>query len=138
MTSLHWYATLLYGLAISTSVLGITAYAHFILELPPHIINNMAFYTLILAQLFNIFNIPTASVSFFRNEVTKNYWVWFALAICIFLTYLASVYNPVANALSMVPLSFSQYQIIVVFAFGSLVLAQILKRILFDIKKVDL
>lgn len=138
MTPLHWYATLLYGLAISAGVLGITAYGHFILEFTPQTINNMAFYTLILAQLLNIFNIPKAGVSFFRNEVTNNYWVWIALVICVLLTYFASVFYPVASALSMVPLSLFQYKIIMVFAFGSLFLAQLLKRFLFVLIKVDL
>ncbi|NIN35107.1 MAG: hypothetical protein GTO60_08490, partial [Gammaproteobacteria bacterium] len=64
------------GLSITVSVLGITLYSHFRLNLPVEIINNMAFYTLVLAQLLNIFNMPSRRTSFLVNEVTKNVWVW--------------------------------------------------------------
>ncbi len=127
MTPLHWHATMLYGLAISAGVLGITWYGHFILKLSPQVINNMAFYTLILSQLLNIFNIPKVGFSFFRNEVTTNLWVWGAIALSLLITYSAAVTAPIANALSLVELSFLQYQLVAVFAFGSLILAQLMK-----------
>ncbi|ALM07772.1 ATPase P [Sediminicola sp. YIK13] len=127
MTPLHWHATMLYGLAISVGVLGITWYGHFVLKLSPQVINNMAFYTLILSQLLNIFNIPKVGFSFFRNEVTTNLWVWGAMALSLLLTYSAAVTAPIATALSLVELSFFQYQLVAVFAFGSLMLAQLMK-----------
>ena len=127
MTPLHWHATIFYGLAISTGVLGITWYGHFILKLSPQVINNMAFYTLILSQLLNIFNIPKVGFSFLRNEVTTNLWVWVAIALSLLLTYSAAVTAPIATALSLVELSILQYQLVAVFAFGSLMLAQLMK-----------
>ena len=127
MTPLHWHATIFYGLAISTGVLGITWYGHFILKLSPQVINNMAFYTLILSQLLNIFNIPKVGFSFLRNEVTTNLWVWGAIALSLLLTYSAAVLTPIAKALSLVELTFFQYQLVAVFAFGSLMLAQLMK-----------
>lgn len=43
-----------------------------ILNLPSDIINNMTFYTLVLAHLPNICNMPKREESFFVNEVTKK------------------------------------------------------------------
>jgi len=124
----HWWATVVYGLCISASVLGVVVYAHFELQLESNIINNMAFYTLVLAQLFNVFNMPKRQESFVRNEVTKNPWVWGAIAVSIGITIAAYMIPPVAGALSLQTLSFEQVGIVVLFALASLVLAQVLKR----------
>src|SRR5690606_15745476 len=58
MNRQDWLATVVFGLCISTAVLGIVVYGNFVLQLPSKTINNMAFYTLVLAQLFNVFNMP--------------------------------------------------------------------------------
>ncbi|MCJ7465931.1 MAG: cation-transporting P-type ATPase [Maribacter sp.] len=128
MTRIHWYDTVTYGLSISAAVLGITGYSYFILKLSPSTINNLAFYTLILAQLLNVFNIPKRTASFFRNEVTTNGWVWAALVLCTVLTLGAASVKPIAEALSLVHLSLHEYGLILLFAFGSLLVAQFVKR----------
>jgi Ca2+-transporting ATPase len=50
-------------------------------------INNKAFYTFVLAQLFSVFNIPEGKLSFFKNEVPRNPWVWAAIALSIAITF---------------------------------------------------
>ena len=129
MTRKLWSSTIIYGLSITTAVLGITIYAYFVLELSAVEINNMAFYTLIFAQLLNIFNMPRRQLSFFKNEVTTNLWVWSAIVLCVFLTISAYLIPPMAKALSLVPLSAYQLGLIVIFGFGALVLSQFIKRI---------
>ena len=125
---IDWYAIVTYGLSISASVLGIVIYANFVLELDWDIINNMGFYTLVLAQLFNVFNMPHHRESFFRNEVTKNSWVWSAILLSLLLTLGAYLAPPIAEALSLLPLSNGQVALTILFALGSLVLAQLVKR----------
>jgi Ca2+-transporting ATPase len=129
LTPQHWRAILIYGLSISAAVIGITALGYFTLKLDPGRINNMAFYTLILAQLLNLFNVPTGRASFFKNEVTTNPWVWAAIVLCILLTFVAAVVPVVAGALSLTPLSWNEYAYIALFALGSLLMAQLIKRI---------
>ncbi len=121
--------SLTYGLSISAAVIGITALGHFWLKLESGLINNMAFYTLILAQLLNLFNVPTGRASFFKNEVTTNPWVWTSIVLCVFLTFLAAVIPVVAGALSLTHLSWDKYLYIALFALGSLLMAQLIKRI---------
>lgn len=129
MTFKLWKATLIYGLCITAGVLGITAYSHFVLKLTPNEINNMAFFTLIFAQLLNVFNMPKGHLSFFKNEVTLNPWIWYAIALCIFIT-LASIFTPpIAKALSIIPLSLDKFGLVTLFGFGALLLTQIFKRI---------
>ncbi|MBT8180772.1 MAG: HAD-IC family P-type ATPase, partial [Eudoraea sp.] len=130
LTIRDWYATIVYGLSISASVIGIVVYSNFVLKLNWDIINNMAFYTLVLAQLFNVFNMPKREESFFNNEVTKNGWVWAAIALSILITLSAYLIPPIAEALKLLPLSLEQLGVTVMFAFGSIVLAQLIKRLI--------
>ncbi len=132
-----WYNTVLYGLCISMAVLGIVIYADYSLKLPPETINNLAFYTLVLAQLFNVFNMPNGSESFFKNEVTANMWVWGALILSLIITFGAYQITPLAEALSLNSLSIEQLALSVLFALGSLVLAQLIKRLGNYFKKVQ-
>jgi len=129
MTRNLWYSTIVYGLSITTAVLGITLYAHYVLALSSDVINNMAFYTLIFAQLLNIFNMPRRQLSFFKNEVTSNVWVWAAILLCVILTLLAYVIPAVSRVLYLVPLTGEQTGLIVLFGFVALVMAQIIKRL---------
>ena len=129
LSSTEWYATIVYGLCISASILGVVIYANFVLNLDPIISNNMAFYTLVLAQLINVFNMPKRQGSFFSNEVTRNLWVWGALILSLIITFGANLIPPVARALSLQPLSVELLGISVLFASGSLLLAQLIKRL---------
>lgn len=128
MTKELWNATIVYGLCITVAVLGITAYAHYVMNLPSREINNMAFFTLIFAQLLNVFNMPKRHLSFFKNEVTLNPWVWGAIVLCIFLTGAAYFIPPISGALSLISLSADKFGLVVLFGFGSLLLTQIFKR----------
>jgi Ca2+-transporting ATPase len=128
MTPQLWSSTIVYGLCITAAVVGITAYAHFTLQLSPIKINNMAFYTLVLAQLFNVLNMAKNKVAFFNNEVIKNPWVWSSIAISLVITAGAYRIPAIAEALFLTSLSWDQLGWVLVFAFGSLALAQIIKR----------
>lgn len=128
MTKQLWHTTIIYGITISLAVLGITIYSHVVLELSTDQINNMGFYTLILAQLLNVFNMPARYLSFFKNEITSNLYIWAAIVLCLCLTYLAYITPAVSKSLSLVTLSSSQLLTILIFSTGSLILAQIIKR----------
>ena len=128
MTRKHWNATVIYGLSITASVLGVSMYSNYVLQLAPEQINNMAFFTLIFAQLLNVFNMPLRHLSFFRNEVTTNPWIWAAIVFCIFLTALAYLLPPVANVLSLGTLTYDQIILVMIFGLGSLAISQFIKR----------
>ena len=129
MTRKHWNATVIYGLSITASVLGVSMYSNYVLQLAPEQINNMAFFTLIFAQLLNVFNMPLRHLSFFRNEVTTNPWIWAAIVFCIFLTALAYLLPPVANVLSLGTLTHDQIILVMIFGLGSLAITQFIKRV---------
>lgn len=129
MTKRDWYDTMFYGFSISASVLGIVVYAYFVMNLSWNIINNMAFYTLVLAQLFNVFNMPHHRQSIFVNEVTKNIYVWVAIFLSLFITWGAYMTPPIAEALSLLELNKEQFFLTFLFSIGSFVLAQLIKQV---------
>ena len=128
MTPKLWSSTIIYGLCITTAVVGITAYSYFTLQLSAASINNMAFYTLVLAQLLNVFNMAESNVSFLNNEIIKNPWIWYAIVISLLITAGAYYVTPVAKALLLTGLTAEQFGLVFIFALGSIALAQLIKR----------
>ena len=124
-----WLATITYGLSITAAVIGITFFADHYLMLEEAQVNNLAFYTLVLAQLLNVFNMPRHTSSFWNNAVTHNLWVWGAILLCILLTAMGYLIPVLREALSLVPLPWEYLGWVGAFGLGALVLAQIVKRI---------
>jgi Ca2+-transporting ATPase len=129
LTRKLWTATLIYGLSITAAVIGVVAYTHFKMGLSSILVNNIAFYTLILGQLLNVFNLPRRKISFLKNEVTTNPWVWAALVFSILVMVIVYHIPVMAEALSLVPLSANHFAVIIIFGAASLLLSQILKRL---------
>ena len=128
LTRQLWMTTAGFGLSITAAVIGVTLYAWHVKNYSPEVVNNMGFYTLIIAQLLNVFNLPKNNVSFFKNEVTGNRWIWVALAFSMFILFLAYQIPVVAHVLSLVPLSLEQILTIGFFGLAGLGLTQVLKR----------
>jgi len=124
-----WVSTGLFGLVLAAGVIAITLYAHLIWQLPNTQVNNLAFYTLVLAQLIHVFNIPDRSESYFLNEVTRNLWVWGAILLCLLLTALGYLIPVLRQTLGLVAVEWKYLLWVPVFALGSTLAIQILKRL---------
>ncbi len=125
-----WQAILVYGMAITASIIGLVVYAQSLRQLSAGDINNLAFYTLILAQLWNVFNLPSRQVSLLRNEVTRNPHLWMALAFCIMLSVAAFALEPVRLALALDVMALSELWVILPFSLMPVLIIQLLKRAL--------
>lgn len=130
MTAYHWKVTGLYGFSIAVWVSAINLYGSMVLDLDPVVVNNLSFYTLVLSQLFNLFNLPRAGVSPVLNEITRNKWVWWAIIVSILTIVIAQLIPITAEALRLVKLTTDHYLLILMFSFASLIFAQMLKNIL--------
>ena len=120
-----WIRILLYGFAISAAVLAVVLYGKYVLELTPGRINNLAFYTLVGAQLFHVFNMTDRRTSFFRNEITFNPYVWGAIVLSICITAAAYWIPSVAMVLELERMDIGLLGTALAFSLGSVFLIQL-------------
>lgn len=81
----HWVLIGALGGLMTVLTLGAFASALFWLSLGPEQSITVAFLTLALAQLWNVFNVRATGSDLLRNEITQNPYVWAALAVCLLL-----------------------------------------------------
>jgi Ca2+-transporting ATPase len=122
-----WIRILLYGLGLSAAVLGVVVYGKYYLGLSAGLINNLAFYTLVGAQLFHVFNLTDRKSSFFRNEITANPYVWGAILLSAGITVGAYAIPPVSEVLRLQSMEPGLLGIALLFSLGSVLLVQVLK-----------
>ncbi|MGO4915916.1 cation-translocating P-type ATPase [Pseudogemmobacter sp. W21_MBD1_M6] len=77
------------GAAVTVATLGAFVLALNWLHLDPRPAVTVAFLTLALAQLWNVFNVRDRDAGILMNEVTRNAYVWGALLLCLCLIGLA-------------------------------------------------
>ncbi|NNK73907.1 MAG: hypothetical protein HKO94_12025, partial [Flavobacteriaceae bacterium] len=70
------------------------------------------------------------NISFFKNEVTRNAYVWGALMLSTSVMVFAYFSPLLQRVMSLVALNGEQFQIVILFGIGAIVLAQVMKRIL--------
>ncbi|MBZ0271256.1 cation-transporting P-type ATPase [bacterium] len=89
----RWMTIGAYGALITAATLGAFAVALHSFGLKGEDAVTVSFLTLACAQLVHVFNMRDPGSGFFRNEVTRNPFVWGALALCAVLIA-AAVYVP--------------------------------------------
>ena len=63
----------------------------------------ISFVTLALAQIWHVFGMREVDSSVFRNEITRNPWIWAAIGVCVSLVVLAVSWPPLTLVLSTSP-----------------------------------
>jgi len=96
-----WFLIAFLGGAITQATLGAFAVALFHLELAPESAVSVAFVALALAQLWNVFNVRSASTHFLNSGIVRNGYVWAALVLCLGLIALAMGYPGLAGLLGL-------------------------------------
>jgi len=101
LTRWHWLQIALHGVIIAVVVLISMLLARVWLAFDYRQTVSVAFCTLALAQMWHVFNMRGQVRNVLVNEITRNAWVWLALAICLVLV-LAAVYLPfLSNVLAL-------------------------------------
>lgn len=101
VTRQHWIEIVAYGLLISLVVLAAMAIAMWLLDFDTQLAVTVSFGTLALAQLWHVFNMRSVPSRFFVNEVSRNPWIWLALALCLALTIAAVNVASLASVLNL-------------------------------------
>jgi len=79
----RWVYIALLGGVITAATLGAFALSLYWLDLSVAQSITVAFVTLALAQLWNVFNMRAAGTGVLVNEVTRNPWIWGAIVLCL-------------------------------------------------------
>ena len=93
LTRAHWIRVVLHGFVIAVSVLAAMAIAVTQLGASTEEAVTVSFCTLTLAQVWHVFNMRDNMRNPFNNEITRNIWIWLAIALCIALL-LVAIYVP--------------------------------------------
>lgn len=129
LTRQHWLAIGGYGLMITISVLGAFALAFTWLKMGEGQAVTVSFLTLAFAQLWHVFNMRESGSSFISNDITRNPFVWGALALCTGLI-LAAVYLPaLATVLNVVHPGRAGWTLVVIMSIIPWGIGQALKSI---------
>jgi Ca2+-transporting ATPase len=127
LTRTHWLAIVGYGLLIAATLGGAFALALLWLGMEQQRAVTISFISLGLMRLWHVFNMRNNSSGIFRNEITRNRYVWGALGLCTLLL-LAAVYLPVlSTALGTVDPGLSGWLLIIGMSLVPLIVGQVLK-----------
>mgnify|MGYP001817671036 CR=1 FL=1 len=98
----YWIEIGLYGVVIAVVTLAAMAFAILQLDFDAGRAVTVAFGTIALAQLWHVFNMRGDMKRVVNNEITRNVWIWAAIALCIVLI-LAAIYVPVLSDVLRLP-----------------------------------
>jgi Ca2+-transporting ATPase len=130
MTQSHWMAIGGYSVLITASVLGAFFLAFSWFKMEENQAVTVSFLTLAFARLWHVFNMRNRNTHLFNNEVTKNPFVWAALALCIGLLLMALYISPLSSVLKLVMPSKDGWVLILVASAIPLVIGQVVKQML--------
>ena len=99
----QWIFIAVYGALLTTATLAALVIGREALELEGEALVTVSFLTLAFGQLFHVFNMRGPGSPVLRNAVTRNPYVWLAVALCAGILLLALYVPPLADALQIAP-----------------------------------
>jgi Ca2+-transporting ATPase len=120
----QWTTIVLHSLALTAATFGALALARLGLDLDSRSVVTVTFLTLAFAQLWHVFNMRHPNAGLIRNEITRNGWVWGALALCTVLLVVPAYWAPMAHVLGLVPPDAAMWAIILGMSLAPLVVMQ--------------
>jgi len=130
----RWIAMIYYSLVIAITTLGTVFISHYMVHKAetwnPDLCNNILFFTLIITQLFHVFNMSSkGSGNFFRNEIFTNKYVWYATVVSFVLLFVSYQIPIVRKALDIFLMSTEDWLISIGMSLVSLIIIQISKTL---------
>ena len=129
----RWAAIIIYSVIITITTLGAVFISHHTVHQTEtwnaELCNNILFFTLILSQIIHVFNMSASGSKFFKSEVMKNKYVWYAVIACIILLTASYQISVVRKALDIFPMSGEDWLISIAMSVVSLILIQISKSL---------
>lgn len=127
ITRRHWTEIGIYGVLVAAAVIGALYVALFRLDVPVTRAVSISFLTVSFARLLHAFNMRDWGSGIIFNTVTRNPFVWGALALCTVLLLAAVYVPPLAEILSLEPLQAREWALVAGMSMAPLIPIQILK-----------
>ncbi len=124
----HWHAIITYSIVLTVCIFCSYVLCINYLNIEKLQANSILFWSLASAQLWHTFNL-SFGVSFRKNEVIRNKYVWLAIFICIVVMLTAYFIPPLRNVLALSPINLFQLAIILTTGLMPLIIIQALKKI---------
>jgi Ca2+-transporting ATPase len=109
----QWLFIAGFGALLTASTLTALVIGRYGLGLRGDALVSVSFLTLAFAQLWHVFNMQGAGSPVFINAVTRNPYVWMAVALCTAILLLAVYVPPLAEALQVVPPNWAGWTLVV-------------------------
>lgn len=127
LTKKNWIQITIYGVILTICISGAYLFAHFVWEQPKEITNNVAFFSLAIAQLIHVFNMRETEENIFNNQVTRNKYIWMALAFCFTILIAAYLIPGISEILSFQKLELRIWGLIIITSLLPLIIIQLIK-----------
>jgi P-type Ca2+ transporter type 2C len=127
ITNKDWLKIALYSATMTLAVLVAVFYCKQNITTDDKVLNNVAFITLIFAQLFHVFNMSSLRSKMLVNDITKNKFVWLALLICIGIFALMYAFPTVRSVLHLEPIPIKVWGVSIIASLIPLILVQTYK-----------
>jgi Ca2+-transporting ATPase len=122
----QWLFIAGFGALLTASTLTALVIGRYGLELEGDALVSVSFLTLAFAQLWHVFNMRGAGSSVFHNAVTRNPYVWMAVALCTAILLLAVYVPPLAEVLQVVPPDGAGWTLVVAASIAPLLLGMMI------------
>ena len=126
----QWIAIVVHGCVIAAVTLLALFAAIYELGLEGDAVTAMCFFTLALAQLWHVFNMRNWRDKLFTSQVTRNAYVWGAIALCIGILAVAALQPTLAQVLSLAPLPLEAWLATIGLSFVPVVLRELAAAIM--------
>ena len=124
----QWLAIALYGATLTIATFGALALARFGLKLDEQATVTVTFLTLAFGQLWHVFNMRHQRSGLIDNEVSRNPWMWAALALCAGILLTAAYVPSLAYMLHMVAPDLKMWGTIFLMSTLPLLLGPLIRR----------
>jgi Ca2+-transporting ATPase len=119
----QWLTIVLHGTALTLTTFGAMAAAHW-LDLDAERSVTVTFLTLAFAQLWHALNMRHVRSKLIVNEITRNGWLWGALALCAGLLAIPPYLPPAAQLLHLAPPTAQMWLVALGFSLAPLIITQ--------------
>ena len=125
----QWLAIVLHGIALTAATFGALALGRLWLGLDERAAVTVTFLTIAFAQLWHVFNMRHPTSGLFHNEITRNPWIWAALALCAGILVTAAYVPSLSHMLHLVAPDIKMWGIVLAMSLAPLLIGLIVRPV---------